>query len=230
MLLAVSFKDEICRASIPITSHENRHLFIRKPTLLGLATPFSAFDRRFVTPFVRPQKVSLVGFGNTNKCMSLHGLWQCEEPMAPAECGADSYVHALSRFVDRQPVSQGGGLRQPLSLHAQVRQWRTGQGVERLAAGSALVPLETVGRAILNYPLGTAVRAARLVSRAALDHFNRCCLARSRRKLRNDLLPLHPRQFPQVLYQYRQFSLSHFALLVSAPSRHESSIHYQVAR
>lgn len=148
--------------------------------------------------------------------------------MPPAKCSVTRYPHAFGYLGERQPVAQSGRLFEPLGLHPQPGERRTSQGIERLAAGSAFVPLETVGRTVLDYPLGRAVRTDRRISSASFDHLDRRRLAFARRQFRHNHLSLCPRQFPQPIHQRNQVSLPHSALLASAPLRHETSIRHPV--
>lgn len=95
-----------------------------------------------------------------------------ENNAASEKCDVTRSPHAFGYLGERQPVAQSGRLFEPLALHPQSGERRTDQGIERLATGSAFVPLETIGRTVLDYPLGRTVRTDRRISSAT----NSVCL------------------------------------------------------
>ena len=215
-------QDEVgsCAGTIPTDQHRN--LFFGSAALGGLSAPLARCAGEPALPLVRLQEECLIGFRDTHQNVCLQAFRQRKEAMAPAERRLLGDVQARGSLVERQPITQGGRLFEPLALHPQSRQRRAGQRVESLRAVSALESLQPVGRSILDDLPAGAMRAVRHLASTSLDHLNRRRLALAGRKLRNHTLPLRPRQFPQTLHQSCQLSLSHVALLASAPSRYEA--------
>src|ERR1035437_721790 len=137
-----SFENEVGSIARPITSYEYWHLLAGQAALAGLSAPLACRTAEsFALPLVRAQEVGLVSFSDTDERVSLYIFGQREEPMAPTESRTHRDVQTLRDLVQRQSVTQRSSLVKPLTTHVQSRQWRAGQGTERLATAATLVPL-----------------------------------------------------------------------------------------
>lgn len=142
------------------------------------------------------------------------------QAVAPAKGGAGRHLQLGGSLLDRKPVAQGFGLREPLALIAQSRQRRAGQRVETALASAAFVTLQAMRVAVSDHTRALAMRAN--PSHPIFDHANRCRSAFHCRQLPHQRLALRMRELHHLGQQMLHVPLSHL------PSRlvnqHEPSL------
>lgn len=131
-------RHEAGRRARAITGDQHRHLFFGGAAPGGFATPMSRRPAKPATlPLAGAQKERFAGFGDTAQHLDPHSFRRCEEAMAPAESRVARNSETGFNLFQRQSVAHRLCLPDPFPAQAQMRQRRTGEGIEGLGARPA---------------------------------------------------------------------------------------------
>jgi hypothetical protein len=122
----------ISSGAMAVACHDHRDLFSGQAALGRFATPLAGLSRHARSlALERFQNERLVAFNNSRQCLGFVASQGRQKSMSPAKRRGVMHAASLCGFGEADTVDHRLGLRRPLVLHAQFRQRRLCQGVER---------------------------------------------------------------------------------------------------
>src|SRR5271166_2457421 len=147
-----------------VARNDHRNLFSGQATFGRFATSLARLSRHARSlALERLQNECLVAFDDPGQRLGLIAGQSSQKPVSPAKRGCIMHTASCRGFGGADAIDQGFGLRRPFVLHAQIRQRRFRQGVERAPTGFAAVARQSARLAPTYDVAVVAVRATNAV-------------------------------------------------------------------